>query len=85
MTLQEMHSGDENGPVDSYWPARAHKVAAIAEYITDQIKGREFTAEWLAERLMCTAEEMGRIDGDDVSGEVASRYTTTGNPLTFII
>ncbi len=65
-----------------YSRRRAAKIAEIAAYIAEYLDPR-VSVIGLAETLMASAEDMGRIQGDDVHGEVASRYTRNGNPLTF--
>lgn len=67
-----------------YDQARARKVSEIATYAADFVKDGVDAAR-LAEALMASAEEMGRFDGDAVSGEIAGRYTRNGNPVPFTI
>lgn len=69
---------------EAYRAARAAKVAEIAEYIADYLKDGIDPTE-LAERLMTSAESAGNVFGDDVNGEIPSRYTKTGNPGHFSV
>lgn len=81
-TLQSLYMADPGSR--EYDTARAAKVAEIAEYIATHVAdGVNVTVA--AESLMADAEEAGHIDGDDVSGELAGRYTASGNPLTFTL
>ncbi len=72
-----------------YSRRRAGKIAEIAAYIAEYLDPRDMAQPLsvigLAEALMASAEDMNRIQGDDVHGEVASRYTRNGNPLTFTV
>ena len=70
--------------VAAYDAARAEKLAEIVDYIAYYIDPG-FSAERIADEILSTAEEMGRIHGDEINGEVASRYTTDGRPLAFTI
>ena len=63
---------------------RNAKIEAIATYTADYLKPG-LDARHMAESLMDGAEETGRIYGDDVNGELASRYTINGRPLSFTI
>lgn len=85
-TLQELcaAAGDSDEAGRAYDAARAAKVSEIAAYIADLMRDPHH-ADAIAETIMANAEEMGRIDGDAVNGELAGRYTKTGNPLPFSI
>lgn len=84
-TLRELYDqlGDM-GDEEAYNAVRAKKVAGIARYIADHLRDPSL-ADALAEEIMSRAEQMGRIDSDNVSGEVPSRYTVSGNPLPFTL
>ena len=67
----------------SYDEKRALKVSEISEYIQSFLK-EPHLASALAEKIMSSAEEQGGFDDDgSIRGEIASRYTTSGNPLPF--
>ena len=67
-----------------YSAARTSKVQEISEYISGFLNN-PLVADEIAEDIMSSAEEMGRIDGNSIGGEVSSRYTSSGNPLPFTI
>lgn len=69
---------------EAYEEVRRAKVAEIADYIRDHLKPG-IDARRYAEQLMSSAEEMGRIYGDNVRGEVSTGYTTSGKPLPFTV
>ena len=80
-SLSISQSALDNGEYDR---RRAQKVQEVTDYIRDFLKDPKI-ADAVAESIMATAEEMGRINGDEINGEVASRYTASGNPLPFTI
>lgn len=82
LSMEQLWRGDDAGSYAGYDDARRAKIVAIAEYIGDYLKPG-LSAERMAEQLMSIAEESDQICGDSVSGEVASRYTRSGNPLVF--
>ncbi|MGO1079711.1 hypothetical protein [Inquilinus sp. CA228] len=81
-TLQDLYFAltDNDGVSPEYDARRAAKITEIADHIRDHLHRPEL-AEGLAERVMASAEEMGRIYGDEVGGEIRGHLTTTGNPL----
>ena len=83
MTSLEELNLDETVPLE-YSLRRAAKVKEISEYIADFLRRPEHSMA-IAKRIMEQAEEMGRIDGDRVRGEVPSNRTANGNPLAFTI
>lgn len=83
-TLEQLHMNLSDTTEAAYFAARAEKVAEIAEYIADYLKPGIDAAK-LAEELMTTAEDMGRIHGDEVNGEVRSAYTRDRNALPFTV
>lgn len=87
MTLEQLYNllGDQDQEINAaYDAARARKVAEIADSIRDDLRSPGI-AEDLAERLMSSAEEMGRISGDVVSAELPSRFTVRGNPIPILV
>ena len=64
----------------AYEAARAVKVAAIAENIRDQLR-YPHSADIIAEGIMSRAEEAGRIDGNDVMGEVSPDHVRGHRPI----
>ena len=87
MTLESLYSalGDCDETTErQYDLARKAKVAQIAEYIATFMKEPHYAGS-VAEAIMASAEEMGRIDGDSISGELSSHYTTTRNPNAFTL
>tara|TARA_Y100000310_G_scaffold43727_1_gene40756 strand:- start:574 stop:840 length:267 start_codon:yes stop_codon:yes gene_type:complete len=75
--------GDETTDAE-YDTARLYKVREIERYVSFYLKDPGI-APAIAEDIMASAEESGRFDGDAVNGEVPSRYTITGNPLSLTI
>lgn len=86
MTLEQLYHGDPvtGDPHPDYWGRHLAKIEEIRDYIRGYLRPG-IDAASLAEELMSRAEEMGRITDDTIHGEVASRYTTRGNPLPFEI
>ena len=67
---------------EAYRAKREDALARVRDYIADHLKPG-LDADFHAAQLLDSAEEMGRIDGDDVKGEIASRHSATGNPISF--
>lgn len=67
-----------------YNQRRASKVAEIAEYVARAALS-DVNPMMVAEDIMQAAEEQGRVHGDDVSGEIAARFTKSGNPVPLTI
>lgn len=83
MTLEELYSRIcDKAAERAYVERRAEKVSEIVDYLDGRLR-EGVDVKITAEDLMAAAEEMGRIRGNIVSGEVAGRYTATGNPLPF--
>lgn len=82
MTLEALWR-DRPDSID-YDAARAEKVAKIRDYIAGHLRDG-IDADTFARLIMVTAEESGRIDGDEISGEIPASYTRTGNPNSFTI
>ncbi|MFA7334861.1 MAG: hypothetical protein WC130_11305 [Kiritimatiellia bacterium] len=59
-------------------------IARIESYIAGHLKPGVDAAKYAAE-LFATAEENGNFRGDDVTGEIAARYSKTGNPVPFTV
>lgn len=84
-TLESLFAllGDDDATTElQYNERRRKKVDEIAEYIGSFLK-EPALAYGIAGAIMESAEEMGRMNGDEIEGEVPSRYTKTGNPLPF--
>lgn len=82
MTLEEMLNQENLG--SDYIEARARKVAEIREYLDGLIADTDEYPELLdqlAEEAFEKATELGRVSGNEVSFEINSRYTKSGNPL----
>lgn len=86
MTLEQLYHSDlsDDATATEYGRRRTAKVQEIAAYIADRLE-HPHIATLLAASIMANAEEMGWLDGDTVGGEIASRYTISGNPLPFTI
>lgn len=76
------YEGEDGKVHPRYDSRRAAAVQDIAEHIEGKIL-EDLDPHFLAEAVMAKAEEMGRIDGNEVSGEIHSRYTKNGNPIAF--
>jgi len=85
-TLESLYSAchESAAAMRAYDAARADKVAEIEAYIRDHLDDPSNADAW-AERLMNSAEDMGRLNGDEISGELPGQAATTGNPLAFSI
>lgn len=92
-TLEKLfaHLGWEDDDWNAaYSDRRKVKVAEIAEYITDLLVPpnhgpMNLYADLVAEEIMACAESMSRIDGDEISGEIAATDSVTGNPVPLTI
>jgi hypothetical protein len=87
-TLEDLYGdetlGDDGEVAMEYDRRRAAKVAEIAEYVRDHVKNPDI-AEDIAEDWMSHAEDIGDIYGNDVHGEIPSRYTISGSPIAVTI
>ena len=79
-TLESLYRDAGNdATTNAYDAARDVKVTDIAEYLAAQ--GFDDPVYW-AEHAMSSAEEMGRIVGNEVTFEIAARNTPSGrHPL----
>lgn len=84
MSLETLWNSIDGEIPAEYDAARAAKVAEIALYLEGQVKP-DLDLNRLAEAAMSSAEEMGRIRGDEISAEIAARYTISGHPLPFTV
>lgn len=85
-TLESLYRAchESDDAMRAYDKARAAKVAEIADYLKPHLSDPDTAPHWAA-HVMGNAEGMGRIDGDEVTGEIPSRATLAGNPLPFSI
>lgn len=71
---------------EAYAKARFAKAVQLTSYLAVHLDSSNYEFyQSLAFEAIDRAEEMGRIHGDEISGEIAGRYTPTGNPLPFTI
>jgi hypothetical protein len=83
MTLEQAYTGNQDGPLPEYRDLRAKAKTELIEWAVPFLKNGDLHAEPIIEAAIQSAEEMGRVRGNAFSGEIAGRYTSSGNPLTF--
>ena len=83
-TLERLYHDQPDS--EAYAKARFAKVRKLTEYLATQLNSDNYEfCEGLAFDAFARAEDMGRIRGDEVSGEIPGRYVSTGSPLVFTI
>lgn len=76
--------GTDGADEVAYDHMRTKKVAEIKDYISPFLAPAA-NASAIAESCMATAEDGGRVFGNEISSEVGAAYTLDGNPLPFTL